>query len=362
MSSRSEGPNNRPAGPSTSSTPPHATPSPASVETTGRCRHAMRCGCSIRGPALRARLPPDLSTVNRSVRFRLPAGDRHVTRTWRAPGPRSPRRSPLERIASRYRWRSRPSASSTSGNGFNRSMQETSQQTSSWVWSMPERRMTCETALPIPATHGRLQMSQFMACHETQYSETGAQGRSHVELLARTRRLGEVRIVSRSGTSAERLFARLSEAADTLTPEDRSGPPPVLRAVRGCGRGAGRRKPDRDGDQQHAPGVRRSRPGARRACERRGLLPPRHAGAGRRRGAPRPRRGGSARGGLGGSRGSRRPLKAGLIGRDTVDAELGEIVKRNGGRRTGGPRLHGLRVRRERGPGHRHRPGCGRQH
>ena len=192
----------------------------------------MRCGCSIRGPALRARLPPDLSTVNRSVRFRLPAEDRHVTRTRRAPGPRSPRRSPLERIASRYRWRSRPSASSTSGNGFNRSMQETSQQTSSWVWSMPERRMTCDTALPIPATHGRLQMSQFMARHEAQYSEPGAQGRSHVELLAWPRRLGEVRIVSGSGTSSERLFARLSEAADTLTPEDRSGSPPVLRAVR----------------------------------------------------------------------------------------------------------------------------------
>ena len=60
----------------------------------------------------------------------------------------------------------------------------------------------------------------------------GAQGRSHVELLARTRRLREVRIVSRSGTSAERLATRLSEAADTLTPEDHPGPPPILRAVR----------------------------------------------------------------------------------------------------------------------------------
>lgn len=60
----------------------------------------------------------------------------------------------------------------------------------------------------------------------------GAQGRSHVELLARTRRLREVRIVSRSGTSAERLVARLSEAADTLTQEDHPGPPPILRAVR----------------------------------------------------------------------------------------------------------------------------------
>ena len=60
----------------------------------------------------------------------------------------------------------------------------------------------------------------------------GAQGRSHVELLARTRRLREVRIVSRSGASAERLAARLSAVADTLTPEDEPGPPPVVRAVR----------------------------------------------------------------------------------------------------------------------------------
>lgn len=60
----------------------------------------------------------------------------------------------------------------------------------------------------------------------------GAQGRSHVELLARTRRLREVRIVSRSGTSADRLVARLSAAAETLTPQDDPGPPPVLRAVR----------------------------------------------------------------------------------------------------------------------------------
>ena len=60
----------------------------------------------------------------------------------------------------------------------------------------------------------------------------GAQGRSHVELLARTRRLREVRIVSRSGISADHLAARLSEAADSLTPADGTGPPPVLRAVR----------------------------------------------------------------------------------------------------------------------------------
>ena len=60
----------------------------------------------------------------------------------------------------------------------------------------------------------------------------GAQGRSHVELLARTRRLREVRIVSCSGVSAERLAARLAEAADTLVPDDGTGPPPVIRAVR----------------------------------------------------------------------------------------------------------------------------------
>ena len=60
----------------------------------------------------------------------------------------------------------------------------------------------------------------------------GAQGRSHVELLAQTRRLREVRIVSRSGASAERLARSLAEAADTLAPEDDTGPPPVVRAVR----------------------------------------------------------------------------------------------------------------------------------
>ena len=59
----------------------------------------------------------------------------------------------------------------------------------------------------------------------------GAQGRSHVELLARTRRLREVRIVSRSLASAEHLVSRLSEAADTLVPEDHPGPPPIVRAV-----------------------------------------------------------------------------------------------------------------------------------
>ena len=61
----------------------------------------------------------------------------------------------------------------------------------------------------------------------------GVQGRSHVELLSRTRRLREVRIVSRSGGSAERLAARLSDMAATLMPEGASGSPPAVRAVRG---------------------------------------------------------------------------------------------------------------------------------
>lgn len=59
----------------------------------------------------------------------------------------------------------------------------------------------------------------------------GAQGRSHVELIARTRRLREVRIVSRSGASAERLADRLSEEADTLVPGDGPASPPTVRAV-----------------------------------------------------------------------------------------------------------------------------------
>ena len=59
----------------------------------------------------------------------------------------------------------------------------------------------------------------------------GAQGSSHVELLARTRRLREVRIVSRSGTSAERLAARMTEVAGTLAPEGGAGRP-IVRAVR----------------------------------------------------------------------------------------------------------------------------------
>ena len=59
----------------------------------------------------------------------------------------------------------------------------------------------------------------------------GAQGRSHVEVLSRTRRLREVRIVSRSGASAERLAARLSDMAATLVPEGAPGSPPAVRAV-----------------------------------------------------------------------------------------------------------------------------------
>ena len=60
----------------------------------------------------------------------------------------------------------------------------------------------------------------------------GTQGRSHVELIARTRRLREVRIVSRSGASAERLAARLSKEAETLVPEGSPAAPPIVHAVR----------------------------------------------------------------------------------------------------------------------------------
>ena len=65
----------------------------------------------------------------------------------------------------------------------------------------------------------------------------GAQGRSHVEMLARTRRLREVRIVSRSGASAGRLAERLSAVADTLVAdtlvaEAGHDAPPIIHAVR----------------------------------------------------------------------------------------------------------------------------------
>ena len=135
----------------------------------------------------------------------------------------------------------------------------------------------------------------------------GAQGRSHVELLARTRRLREVRIVSRSGTSAERLAARLSEAADTLTPEDHPGPPPILRAVRDAAEAL-------DGARLIVTATGSSRP----VFDARDLEPGAHVNAvgsyrpdmqelDAERGAARPRRGGSARGGVGGGRRPRRP-------------------------------------------------------
>ncbi len=59
----------------------------------------------------------------------------------------------------------------------------------------------------------------------------GAQGRAHIELLAATRRLTEVRIVSRSRSSAEALAARLSGTVGSRVPEGQSGAPPIIRAV-----------------------------------------------------------------------------------------------------------------------------------
>ena len=154
----------------------------------------------------------------------------------------------------------------------------------------------------------------------------GAQGRSHVELLARTRRLREVRIVSRSGASAERLAARMSEAADTLTPEEGPGPPPVLRAVRDPAEAlaaarlvvtaTGSTRPVFDGRDlepgAHVNAVGSYRPDmqeldadvVRRA---RVVVDQREAAW-------------AEAGDL------VVPLQAGLIGRDIVDAELGEIV------------------------------------
>ena len=154
----------------------------------------------------------------------------------------------------------------------------------------------------------------------------GAQGRAHVELLARTRRLREVRIVSRSGTSAERLAARLSEAADTLTPEDDPGPPPIVRAVRDAAEALA-------GARLVVTATGSTRP----VFEARDLEPGAHVNA---VGAYRPdmqeidadvvrrarvvvdhREAAWAEAGD-----LVVPLKAGLIGRDVVDAELGEIV------------------------------------
>ena len=152
----------------------------------------------------------------------------------------------------------------------------------------------------------------------------GAQGRSHVELLARTRRLREVRVVSRSGASAERLAAQLSEA-DSLVPDDASGPRSGPRDSGPRGR-ARRRRPGGDRDEQRDARVRGGRPGARRARERRRRLPPRHAGDRRRPRPARPGGGGPARGGVGEAGDLIVPAESGLIGRDAVDAEIGEIV------------------------------------
>ncbi len=154
----------------------------------------------------------------------------------------------------------------------------------------------------------------------------GAQGRSNVELLARTRRLREVRIMSRSGASAERLVARLSEAADTLTPEDRSGPPPVLRAVRDAPEAL-------DGASLVVTATSSTRP----VFDGRDLEPGAHVNA---VGSYRPdmqeldadvvRRArvvvDQREAALAEAGDLVVPLKAGLIGRDIVDAELGEIV------------------------------------
>ena len=154
----------------------------------------------------------------------------------------------------------------------------------------------------------------------------GAQGRSHVELLARTRRLREVRIVSRSRTSAERLAARLSEAADTLTPEGGPGPPPVLRAVRDPAAAL-------DGARLVVTATSSTRP----VFDARDLEPGAHVNA---VGSYRPdmqeldadvvrrsrvvvdqREAAWAEAGD-----LVVPLEAGLIGRDIVDAELGGII------------------------------------
>jgi len=83
------------------------------------------------------------------VRLKSPASSTEITASKSNPmcgfAASSMSRTPFERIASRYRS-CRPSASSTSGKGCSRSMHETSQRTSSCVWSMPARRRTCATA------------------------------------------------------------------------------------------------------------------------------------------------------------------------------------------------------------------------
>jgi len=59
----------------------------------------------------------------------------------------------------------------------------------------------------------------------------GAQGRAHVEILAGTRSLTEIRIVSRSHASAVRLASDLNAQRASLLPPDSTGSPPAIRAV-----------------------------------------------------------------------------------------------------------------------------------
>ncbi|MCY4028481.1 MAG: ornithine cyclodeaminase [Acidobacteria bacterium] len=154
----------------------------------------------------------------------------------------------------------------------------------------------------------------------------GAQGCSHVELLARTRRLREVRIVSRSGTSAERLAARMTEVAGTLAPEGGAGPPPIVRAVRDAAEaldGAGL-VVTATTSTQPLFGARSLEPGAHvnavgsyrpdmqeidaEVIRRARVVVDQRAAAWAEAGDLLV------------------PMEAGLIGRDAVDAELGEIV------------------------------------
>ena len=154
----------------------------------------------------------------------------------------------------------------------------------------------------------------------------GAQGRSHVELLARTRRLREVRIVSRSGSTAESLAASLSEDSATLIPEGDPGPPPSVRAVREPAAAL-------DGARLVVTATTSTRP----VFAANDLEPGAHVNA---IGAYRPDMQEIDAGVLQRARvvvDQREaawqeagdliiPLQAGLIGRSVVDAELGEIV------------------------------------
>lgn len=59
----------------------------------------------------------------------------------------------------------------------------------------------------------------------------GAQARSHIRLLAASRLLADVRLVSRSYDSAVALAASLSAEAEGLCPPGSTGRPPVVRAM-----------------------------------------------------------------------------------------------------------------------------------